>query len=262
MSFLNRAHPPLWHCSPLSRTRGCLCCHLCCLRVRCHCSGLPDRKMPQHGHIRHRCFFQAGRYFSKRSCTDQYNIWASYPCFFFLYHQTCEALTSRSRSVIKVRKERIQLIRTKQGLASELSSCCEIKRGSKVKSFLSELNRLLVHFICCSFCAARKKNCAKMPNESVKTNESREQVNTPAERVEGEVLPGSCRYFCRALDIVVALLCLRHFFTLHRRSDFLSPLMSISVEPSFFRNFFSTYFALIQASFSCLRRNTTLDLNA
>uniref|UniRef100_A0A3Q3EBW2 Uncharacterized protein n=1 Tax=Labrus bergylta TaxID=56723 RepID=A0A3Q3EBW2_9LABR len=72
------------------------------------------------------------------------------------------------------------------------------------------------------------------------TRKRRKGGTVPAERVEGEVLPGT----------VVALLCLRHFFTLQRRSDFLSPLMSISVEPSFFRYFFSTYFALIQASFS------------
>lgn len=79
----------------------------------------------------------------------------------------------------------------------------------------------------------------------------------PEDRVEGEVLPGSCRYLRRVLGTVVALLCRRHFFTLHRRSNlFLSPLMSISVEPSLFRNFFSTYLALIQASFSCLHRDT------
>lgn len=78
----------------------------------------------------------------------------------------------------------------------------------------------------------------------------------PEEKVEGEMFPGSCRYLRRVLGTVVALLCLRHFFTLHRRSDFLSPLMSISVEPSFFKNFFSTYFALIQASFSCLNKTT------
>lgn len=84
-------------------------------------------------------------------------------------------------------------------------------------------------------------------------------VEIPEDRVEGEVLPGSCRYLRRVLGTVVALLCLRHFLTLHRRSDFLSPLTSISVEPSFFRNFFSTYFAFIQASFSCLHGITTYD---
>ena len=69
----------------------------------------------------------------------------------------------------------------------------------------------------------------------------------------GEALPGSCRYLLLVLGTVVALLCLRHFFTLQRRSDFLSPFTRISVTPSFFRNFFSTYLALIHASFSCLQ---------
>lgn len=78
-------------------------------------------------------------------------------------------------------------------------------------------------------------------------------TGVPADRVEGEVLPGSCRYLRLVLGTVVALLCLRHFFTLHRLSDLRSPLMRICVAPSFFRNFFSTYLALIQASFSCLR---------
>lgn len=81
----------------------------------------------------------------------------------------------------------------------------------------------------------------------------------PVDRVEGEVLPGSWRYLRLVLGTVVALLCLRHFFTLHRLSDFLSPLMRISVAPSFFRNFFSTYLALIQASFSCLQAHQSSD---
>ena len=69
-----------------------------------------------------------------------------------------------------------------------------------------------------------------------------------------ETLPSSRRYLRRALGTVVALLCRRHFFTLQRRSRFRSPLMRICVEPSFFRNFFSTYLALIHASFSCLKQ--------
>lgn len=82
----------------------------------------------------------------------------------------------------------------------------------------------------------------------------------PADRVEGDVLPGSCRYLRLVLGTVVALLCRRHFFTLHRLSDLRSPLMRISVAPSFFRNFFSTYLALIQASFSCLRDTASVAL--
>lgn len=49
------------------------------------------------------------------------------------------------------------------------------------------------------------------------------------------------------------LLCLRHFLALRRLPGFLSPPLSVWAEPSFFRNLFSTYLALIHASFSCLR---------
>lgn len=58
------------------------------------------------------------------------------------------------------------------------------------------------------------------------------------------MLPASGRYRRRVLAMLLTLLCLRHFFTLRRRSGFM--------EPSFFRNSFSTYFARIHASFSCL----------
>lgn len=67
------------------------------------------------------------------------------------------------------------------------------------------------------------------------------------------MLPASCRYRRRVLATLLALLCLRHFFTLHRRSGFLSLLRTKWAEPSFFRNLFSTYLALIQASFSGLQ---------
>lgn len=76
------------------------------------------------------------------------------------------------------------------------------------------------------------------------------------------MLPGSCRYLRLVLGTVVALLCRRHFFTLQRLSDLRSPLMRISVAPSFFRNFFSTYLALIQASFSCLQDAASVTVAA
>lgn len=85
------------------------------------------------------------------------------------------------------------------------------------------------------------------------TSTDKLRLSLPADRVDGDVLPSSCRYLRLALGTVVALLCRRHFFTLQRLADLRSPLMRISVAPSFFRNFFSTYLALIQASFSCLR---------
>lgn len=78
----------------------------------------------------------------------------------------------------------------------------------------------------------------------------------PEESVAGEALPGSCLYFRCGLGMVVALLCLLHFLVFHRRSDFLPPLTTTSPFIIFFRNFFSTYLALIQASFSCLKNRT------
>lgn len=78
-------------------------------------------------------------------------------------------------------------------------------------------------------------------------------IDLPEERVAGDALPGSCLYLRCALGTVVALLCLLHFLEFHRRSDFLPPLTRTSPVIIFFRNFFSTYFALIQASFSCLK---------
>lgn len=67
------------------------------------------------------------------------------------------------------------------------------------------------------------------------------------------MLPASCRYRRRVLARLLVLLCLRHFLVLRRLSGFLSPPSETWAEPSFFRNFFSTYLALIHASFSCLR---------
>lgn len=78
----------------------------------------------------------------------------------------------------------------------------------------------------------------------------------PAERVEGEVLPVSCWYRRSVLGTVLALLCLRHAFVFHPRSDFLSPIMRASVELSLFRKLFSTYLAFIQVSFSCLHKHS------
>lgn len=63
----------------------------------------------------------------------------------------------------------------------------------------------------------------------------------------------ACLYRRRVLATLLELWCRRHFFTLHRLSGFLSLLMSTWAEPSFFRYFFSTYLALIQASFSWLQ---------
>lgn len=68
----------------------------------------------------------------------------------------------------------------------------------------------------------------------------------------GDALPASWRYFLRAVGAFVVLLCLWHFFT-HQRRGFLSFSVRVSPFGSFFRNFFSTYFTLIQASLSCLR---------
>ncbi len=85
----------------------------------------------------------------------------------------------------------------------------------------------------------------------------------PEERFAGDALPGSCLYLRCVLGTVVTLLCLLHFLGFHRRSDFLPPLTTTSPVIIFFRNFFSTYFALIQASFSCLKNqgsNKWLDI--
>lgn len=88
-----------------------------------------------------------------------------------------------------------------------------------------------------------------------------EQANTalsgagkfpPDDSMAGDALPASWRYFLRAVGAFVALLCLWHFFT-HQRRGFRSFSARASPFGSFFRNFFSTYFTLIQASLSCLR---------
>lgn len=73
----------------------------------------------------------------------------------------------------------------------------------------------------------------------------------PADKLAGDTLPPSCLYLCRVLVAPIALLFLLHFFTC-QWWDFLPPSTSASKPHIFFRNFLSTYFALTQASFSCL----------
>lgn len=77
----------------------------------------------------------------------------------------------------------------------------------------------------------------------------------PADSMEGEELP-ACLWRRRVLAAPLALLWRRHFFTLRRLSGFLSPLLGKGAEPSFLRYFFSTYLALIHASFSGLQGGT------
>lgn len=74
----------------------------------------------------------------------------------------------------------------------------------------------------------------------------------------GEAFPVSWRYFLRAVGALEPLLCLWHFLT-HQRRGFRSLSASASPPGSFFRNFFSTYFTLIQASLSCLREGQRRD---
>lgn len=73
----------------------------------------------------------------------------------------------------------------------------------------------------------------------------------PDDNMAGDALPASWRYFLRAVGAFVVLLFLWHFFT-HQRRGFRSFSARASPLGSFFRNFFSTYFTLIQASLSCL----------
>lgn len=74
----------------------------------------------------------------------------------------------------------------------------------------------------------------------------------PAAKLAGDTLPPSCLYLCRVLGAPMALLFLLHFFTC-QWWDFLPPSTNTSKPHIFFKNFLSTYLALIQASFSCLR---------
>lgn len=73
----------------------------------------------------------------------------------------------------------------------------------------------------------------------------------PDDSMAGDALPASWRYFLRAVGAFVVLLFLWHFFT-HQRRGLRSFSARASPLGSFFRNFFSTYFTLIQASLSCL----------
>lgn len=78
------------------------------------------------------------------------------------------------------------------------------------------------------------------------------ELNTvPADKFPGDKLPPLCRYLCRVLAWM-ELLFLLHFF-IRQWCDFLLTVSSAEEPHIFFRNFFSTYLDLIQASFSCLQ---------